>query len=391
MKKMKFRVGDIQPSPFRTLDRYPLRSDKVEELRESLREAGGFWQNIVARIREDGFPEIAHGHHRLEALRREYGPDSKVSLNVGEFDDETFLQMMIRENRETWGSSASVEQENVRAVVEAYASGRIELPQRGGGHSQHRYAPSFRIGETSGADLRSPYSVGTLADFVKLDRTKVEDTLHALELIEKDVLSESQYEGLKSNYARVITTEIRKVTHTLEDRASRYEADAKEALDSADDEESRTRAKDLHTFALQQAQRTREHAAADVKFFVDVIRKRLLEGTWSARQVPGQVKKYFGLQTRARRDPETKKKGTTGTEVETDPVVQMFLDELRDFHINLIEIRRELTKFPVEALDFAELQFKTLQNELEKTDLKFAQVLERSRRKGRGGLLEYIR
>ena len=67
MKTMKFRIGDIQPSPFRDLDRYPLRPDKIDARMESVRSTG-FWQNIVARIREDGLPEIAHGHHRFWQL-----------------------------------------------------------------------------------------------------------------------------------------------------------------------------------------------------------------------------------------------------------------------------------------------------------------------------------
>ena len=149
MKTMKFRIGAIQPNPFRAIKRYPLRPDKIEALRESFKKAGGFWENIVARIRKDGIPEIAYGHHRLEALRQEYDADHEISLIIGDPDDETMLRMMLKENLDTWGSSASVEQESLRAVIEAYASGRIKLPQPGGGHSQHRHAPCFRIGKNS--------------------------------------------------------------------------------------------------------------------------------------------------------------------------------------------------------------------------------------------------
>ena len=53
MALKKFRVGDIQPNPFRHLDRYPIKREKVEALRESLRSTG-FWDNVVARIGESG-------------------------------------------------------------------------------------------------------------------------------------------------------------------------------------------------------------------------------------------------------------------------------------------------------------------------------------------------
>jgi hypothetical protein len=38
------------------------------------------------------------------------------------------LQIMGRENMEEWGTSAWVEQETIRAVVLAYAEGKINLP-----------------------------------------------------------------------------------------------------------------------------------------------------------------------------------------------------------------------------------------------------------------------
>ena len=373
MKTMKFRIGDIQPNPFRAIDRYPLRSDKINALRESIR-ATKLWTNIVARIREDGLPELAYGHHRLEAARLEFGPDRKIILIIETLDDGTMLQMMIRDNQETYGSSALVEQENIRAVVEAYAAGTIELKKRGGGHSQHRFAPSVYRGETTNSNRRSPYSAAALSEYLGWKGSKAEDTLHALELIEKDILSESEYEGLKSNHARVITTEIRRVTNTLEDRIRRFEADAKDALDSGDEA--------LHELALQESQ----HAQKDmkrVKFFVNLTNKKLLEGTWSAKQIPRETEKYFGL--------DKSKLPEVETEEETDPVVQMFLEDLHDFHNSLIEIRQELGKFPVGELDFAALQFKTLQKELADTDLEFTRVLKKFQDKGRGGLLEYIR
>lgn len=38
------------------------------------------------------------------------------------------LQVTARENMDEWGTSAAVEQETVRAVVEAYAADKISLP-----------------------------------------------------------------------------------------------------------------------------------------------------------------------------------------------------------------------------------------------------------------------
>src|SRR5205085_8309072 len=116
-------------------------------LRESMRTTD-FWDNIVARAR-NGKAEIAYGHHRLAALKEEYGPNHKVNLIVRDLDDEHMIQIMARENMEEWGTSASVEQETIRAVVEAFAEGLIELPpvSKDIQKSNIRYAPSFTPGE----------------------------------------------------------------------------------------------------------------------------------------------------------------------------------------------------------------------------------------------------
>jgi ParB-like chromosome segregation protein Spo0J len=98
-------IKNIRPNPFRNSQRYPIRREKVDALRESLR-ATEYWPNIVAR-RIDGGAEIAYGHHRIEAARQEYGVDYEISLVIRDLSDETMFQMMARENREVTNSSAS--------------------------------------------------------------------------------------------------------------------------------------------------------------------------------------------------------------------------------------------------------------------------------------------
>src|SRR5215469_5150343 len=115
---MQFALKDIQANPFRRIERYPLRRDKILALRESLR-ATGFWGNVVARLSQ-GKPQIAYGHHRLQALREEYEkePNREIELIIHDLDDEAMIKVMARENMEEWGTSAAVEQETVRATVE---------------------------------------------------------------------------------------------------------------------------------------------------------------------------------------------------------------------------------------------------------------------------------
>ena len=214
----KYALKDIGPNPFRHVDRYPINREKVEALRESLR-ATGFWDNLVARASDGGKAEIAYGHHRLTALKEEYGPDHEVDLTVKELSNEKMIQMMARENMEEWGTSILVDHETVRAIVEAYAEGKITLPEvpKKTKTSQIRHAPSYKMGEDDPrARGNHPYTAQTLADFigwVKPDgaaQDKAHDTLAALQFIEDKVLVKSNFDGLTTKQAGAVVRETRK-------------------------------------------------------------------------------------------------------------------------------------------------------------------------------------
>ena len=72
---MKFKVKEIKANPFRNLELYPLNDEKIYVLRESIRTTG-FWDNVVGRINDKGKPELAYGHHRMAAVKAEYGAGS---------------------------------------------------------------------------------------------------------------------------------------------------------------------------------------------------------------------------------------------------------------------------------------------------------------------------
>jgi ParB-like chromosome segregation protein Spo0J len=214
-----FALNKIRPNPFRNIDRYPIQREKVEVLKESLRRTG-FWENIVAR-EVKGEAQIAFGHHRLIALHEELGPKTKVPLIVKELDDEAMLQMMARENMEQWATSAVVEQETIRATIEAYAEGRVKLPEisKDTKKAVIRCAPSFVQGDDSGDGAKNRYTAVTVAEFLGWPDHKVHSTLSALELIEQQVVKEEQFQGLSTKQAEALTTEVRKAKRSVEETA----------------------------------------------------------------------------------------------------------------------------------------------------------------------------
>lgn len=222
---MKFKLSEIDANPFRHIDRYPVREDKIQALRESIRSTS-FWDNIVARV-VGGRAQIAYGHHRLEALRREYVADHEVNLITRDLPDDMMLKIMANENMNEWGSSATVEHETIRAVVYAFAEGRIELaaPAPKTSVNQLRYAPSFKQGDPPDDFRRMPYSAKTVADFLGWTepsgdpQRRVVTALWALDFIESGTLTEASFVDLTSYQASAVVQQARKAKADSEARA----------------------------------------------------------------------------------------------------------------------------------------------------------------------------
>lgn len=271
---MKFRISEIQANPFRHIDRYPIRQDKVAALRESLR-ATGFWDNVVARVRQPtktgvrAVPEIAYGHHRLFALREEYDGDFEVNLIIRDLSDDAMLKIMARENMEEWGTSAAVEHETVRAVVEAYAEGKIDLPRPVASipATQIRDAPSFVAGKGRQPVAR-PYTAREVSEFLgwlQPDGTpanKVQQALAALQFIEEGTLAEADFDGLTTMQAQSVVEQARRARAASEAKARDERAQAERAQrQAADAEKRRAAAEKEREQRAAQAERVRDEQA----------------------------------------------------------------------------------------------------------------------------------
>lgn len=66
-----------------------------------------------------------------------------------------------------WSITSEIEQETIRAVVLAYAEGKIELPRLPGPKARGvRYAPSFRIDVVPNGLRDKPYTAESIAKFL---------------------------------------------------------------------------------------------------------------------------------------------------------------------------------------------------------------------------------
>jgi hypothetical protein len=95
-------VTSIKPNPFRQLETYPWVDDKIATLRKSMADKDvGMWESVIARKKGNSY-ELAFGHHRLEAAKRE--GFKRIPVIVKDLTDAQMIKYMGRENGEDYNT-----------------------------------------------------------------------------------------------------------------------------------------------------------------------------------------------------------------------------------------------------------------------------------------------
>ncbi len=248
-------LSKVRPNPFRKMNRYPISEEKITMLVGSMGRTG-FWDNVVGR-EYNNHVELAYGHHRWMAFKQKFGKKARMNLIIRDLSDEDMLRIMADENANEYGTSAEVEQETIRAVVEAYADGKIELPkpqQMDGGLSSIRNAPSFLRASKRFNNLKSlpkPYNATSIAKFLgwmcgKQVSPRVRNALAALEAIEEGLVPAKAYDGLTSSQAEEIAREAVRISRS-------YEQAAKATSDPETQERTKAKGKNVARRAASRA------------------------------------------------------------------------------------------------------------------------------------------
>lgn len=313
---MQVAIKDILPNPFRQIENYPIKREKVETLKTSF-EKTDFWDNIVGRARKDGKVELAYGHHRWVALKEKYGPNHKVNIIIRDLDDATMIQIMANENMEDWGTSAIVEIETIESVVRAFGEGKIRLPKAHPSGMNLRCAPSFipANSTTRGVQADKIYnnqSIGEFLGWVHSDgkaKNKIGTALTALQYIEEGIIKLKAFDGISSSGIAAVVKEASQARAYKESEAKAAARRAQLAKEEA--EEAKQREEEAEKEAekyrrRQQAEeekRAREEAKEAARQRDEAIKAkaraeaeakaRRKEGQENARKVTEAVSKHL--------------------------------------------------------------------------------------------------
>jgi ParB-like chromosome segregation protein Spo0J len=252
-------VHQLKPNPFRRLDEYPIIREKVDALKESIAQTG-FWGTIVGRPKGPDI-EIAFGHHRLVALQ-EAGVDA-VEVIIRDLSNEDMLRMMARENMEEWGTSAWVEIETIRATIDAFGKGEIELPL------VSKNTPDKReVGQNTGL----VYTMASVAYFLGWTRKHSGGTLRpnyacetafrAIDTIDAGFIAEADIRGLKRSHLAELVAQQWSIFQAEMRAAKDNQKKADEAKKKAAMVAAPVERKRLETQAVIHEEQAAQHKAA---------------------------------------------------------------------------------------------------------------------------------
>jgi len=119
--------ANLEANPFRGLAKYPYNPDKIDALRRSIKDVG-LWEGVIARKKPGGY-ELAFGHHRVEAARKERL--DRIPVIVRDLTDRQMIEFMGRENLEDFNADFLV-MLNSWEAAEEYCSKAPKSPEARG-------------------------------------------------------------------------------------------------------------------------------------------------------------------------------------------------------------------------------------------------------------------
>jgi hypothetical protein len=109
---MKLQLSQLQPNPFKKeINNGKLNETQIDAIRANLKELG--LMGSLPVFQKDGQYFLISGHHRVEALKREFGKQYQIEVTIHDYSEDNILRGMIVENLSQRGNDFREELENV--------------------------------------------------------------------------------------------------------------------------------------------------------------------------------------------------------------------------------------------------------------------------------------
>lgn len=115
-ENMKLKLNELNANPFKKeINKGKLNEETITKIRSNLKELG--LMGALPVFKKDGKHYLIAGHHRTEALKREFGKDFEVEVVVHDYSEDAILRGMVVENLTQRSSDDLMEITDNLAVV----------------------------------------------------------------------------------------------------------------------------------------------------------------------------------------------------------------------------------------------------------------------------------
>jgi ParB-like chromosome segregation protein Spo0J len=190
-KIVEIKISELKPNPFKkNVNGGKLNEEQIEKIQSNLKELG-LMGSLPVFKRDDKFYLIS-GHHRVEALKRQFGKDYKVKVEVHDYSDEQILRGMVVENLSQRIDDFREELDNI-VLIKDYLENKIcSLNERISKTKPFEPSSVRTIAAWLNQQGKEVMSIGKITQLLRIHR---ELTPEVLELVEKHKAG-SKAEGL---------------------------------------------------------------------------------------------------------------------------------------------------------------------------------------------------
>lgn len=112
---MKIKISELKPNPFKKqIAKGKLDEDQVKRIMSNMKELG--LMGALPVFKKGNNYHLINGHHRIEALKREFGKDYQVEVVVHNYSEEQVLRGMVIENLTQRANDFKEEVENIVTI-----------------------------------------------------------------------------------------------------------------------------------------------------------------------------------------------------------------------------------------------------------------------------------
>lgn len=176
---MKINVKEVNSNPFKkNINGGKLDQDTVKKIQANMKELG--LMGALPVFKKDGKTHLISGHHRLAALKKEFGNDVQVEVVYHNYSEENVLRGMVVENLTQRGNDFREEAENLTLIRKFLKKSSLAVHQVNNHNSRPQNNPE-------------PGSISQICEWLNsqgevMSRGKICETLNIIDKVDSDII-----------------------------------------------------------------------------------------------------------------------------------------------------------------------------------------------------------